>query len=268
MPTICSRFSVIIDEFDSIASEETRKSIAETVKHLADKEINAKIIIVGVSESVADLVAGHQSVGRCLKEIEMPRMSEAEIEQFFTKGFKACEFVLSDKTLKKIKMVSCGLPFFAHKIGLNIGRIALERDSLSIEDQDIIPAFERALEDSAQTIKVAVDEATHSRHPDNYYKEALLACALIPARTKEFFTAAEIKKPFSAIMKKDLGIPNYIRHIQEFCKPKRGPVLTVVGDMHDRRYKFKNPSFQPNILMDGIVKKMIDFKLLEKFFEG
>ncbi len=53
--------------------------MAETVKAVSDAGINATIIIVGISDSVQQLVSGHESILRCSEQVLMPRMSSDEM---------------------------------------------------------------------------------------------------------------------------------------------------------------------------------------------
>jgi hypothetical protein len=59
--------------------------MAETVKALADDGVNVTVIIVGVSDSVSQLVRGHQSIIRCSEEVLMPRMNKDEVAELLNK---------------------------------------------------------------------------------------------------------------------------------------------------------------------------------------
>jgi Cdc6-like AAA superfamily ATPase len=76
---------VVIDEFDRL-DDETRRMHADLVKMLSDFDVHATIVLVGVAETVDGLLHDHESVGRALVQVQMPRMSRAEIRQILVRG--------------------------------------------------------------------------------------------------------------------------------------------------------------------------------------
>ena len=63
---------VIFDEFDRLESQDTKRALADTIKALSDNAVDATILMVGVAESVSDLIAEHESIERALIQIPMP----------------------------------------------------------------------------------------------------------------------------------------------------------------------------------------------------
>jgi len=78
---------LIVDEFDRL-EEAPRRAFADTIKMLSDHAVGATILLVGVADSVEQLIQGHQSVERALVQIRMPRMSEGEIIRIIRLGLK------------------------------------------------------------------------------------------------------------------------------------------------------------------------------------
>jgi hypothetical protein len=52
---------VIFDEFDRLRDQIARRTMADTIKALSDHDVRATVVIVGVADTVDDLVA-EQSV--------------------------------------------------------------------------------------------------------------------------------------------------------------------------------------------------------------
>ena len=71
---------VVIDEFQQLTDDPSAKLLSETVKAVSDEGINATLIIVGVGDTVEELVRGHNSIIRCSEEVLMPRMDNDEIQ--------------------------------------------------------------------------------------------------------------------------------------------------------------------------------------------
>ncbi|KPZ56269.1 ATP-binding protein [Pseudoalteromonas sp. P1-25] len=61
----------LIDEADSIQSDDDKKKIAELIKLLSDSNSDFKLVVVGIAATGEELTAGHPSVERCLKEVSL-----------------------------------------------------------------------------------------------------------------------------------------------------------------------------------------------------
>ena len=50
---------IVIDEFNLIKDKECSRQMAETIKAVSDEGLNVTIILVGISDTVENLIAGH-----------------------------------------------------------------------------------------------------------------------------------------------------------------------------------------------------------------
>jgi Cdc6-like AAA superfamily ATPase len=69
----------VIDELDILDLPETKRKLATFIKHLSDRRSQFKIVITGIAESMEELLAGHASNLRCLKEVRLRRMTEDDV---------------------------------------------------------------------------------------------------------------------------------------------------------------------------------------------
>jgi ABC-type glutathione transport system ATPase component len=67
---------IILDEFDGVTDRGTRKSIADTIKTLSDNAVDTTVLVVGVAESLDQLIGEHPSIERALREVHMQRLSK------------------------------------------------------------------------------------------------------------------------------------------------------------------------------------------------
>ena len=241
---------IIFDEFDRLP-QETSALLADTIKTLSDHSINVTIILVGVADSVNELIAEHASVERALIQIPVPRMPRAELREIILRGTERLTLSIEPTALDRITTLSQGLPYYTHLLGLYASRQAIDRQSTVIGYSDVVDSIKMALDRSQQSIKNAYYEATKSPRPDNLFRQVLLACAL--AQTDEFgyFTAAAVRDPMSMIMKENYDIPRFAGHLNSFSSD-RGPVLQKTGMVRKYRYRFSNPLLQPYIIMSGL----------------
>ena len=70
---------LIIDEYDRVHDKSTHTRLAETLKHFSDASSKTKIIVVGVAETLSDLIGEHESLTRCLAQIKLERMRNDEL---------------------------------------------------------------------------------------------------------------------------------------------------------------------------------------------
>lgn len=241
---------VIIDEFDRLPAAE-RKPFADTIKSLSDHAVAATVILVGVAESVDQLVQEHQSVERALVQIRMPRMSTAEIERIINTGLVRLDMTIESDALSKITLLAQGLPHYAHLIGLHAARATIDADTLCVTPAIVGAAIEKAVQGAQESISSAWHDATRSPRRDNLFADVLIACALADTDQQGTFAAQDVRDPIRTITGKPYEIPSFQQHISEFCDEKRGPILRRTGTSRRYRYRFVNPLMQPFAVMQG-----------------
>jgi Cdc6-like AAA superfamily ATPase len=254
---------VIIDEFDRLSTDK-RRAFADTVKSLSDHAVGATVILVGVAESVDDLVQEHQSVERALVQIRMPRMSDVETQQIVNTGLAALCMTITDDALQRIVVLSQGLPHYTHLIGLYAARAALDAKSVEITDDVVGQAIEKAVDGAQQSISNAWHQAVRSPRKDNLFSDVLLSCALAETDQQNTFAAQDVRGPMREITGKPYDIASFAQHLNEFCDAKRGPILQRTGTKRKYRYRFTNPLMQPFVIMQGFRANKINRAMLAK----
>ncbi len=248
---------VVFDEFDRITNVDVRRAMADTIKALSDHAVDATIVIVGVGDSVDDLIAEHRSIERALDQVQMPRMTRDEIYDLLRRGAARLGVNITQQAQLRISLLAQGLPPFAHLLALNSVRTALDDGTTEVLVPHVHSAIKKAVASSARSLLSDLQTATTSpRKGKHLYAEVLLACAL--AKTDPFgcFYAADVREPLSKIMKKPYAIPSFAKHLNDFCQPEKGPVLFKHGVKHKFRYRFIDPHLQPLVIMKGIVDKL------------
>ena len=255
-----SRPIIVLDEFDRLAPGRTAGLIADTVKSLSDHSVNTTIILVGVADSVAELLRGHASVGRALVEIPMPRMSDEEIEEILDKRSQRLSMTMTDQVRGQIVRYSQGLPHYTHLIGLNAFQEAAADQIKQVTETHLQRSINKCIFKAQQTIKDAYYKATSSPRPDNLFKEVLLACSLAPADQLGFFAATDVVTPMSVIMQGRYEIPSFARHLKEFCTEERGAILERRGEPRKYRYRFRDPLMRPYVTLHALSSGLLPAK--------
>lgn len=245
VPTI-----IILDEFDRIGDPSVTTMVADTIKTLSDHSSKATLMIVGVADSVDELIKGHHSVERSLVQVRMPRMSPGELEEIIEKGLQVVNMKIHPDAESEIVSLSQGLPHYTHLLSLHAAQSAARGARAIITEQDVAVAVEKAVEKAQQSIVSAYHAATSSPRADSLFEDVLLACAMADTDELGYFAAADVRDPLSKIKGKRYEIPAYSRHLNDFSSD-RGPVLQKTGSRRRYRFRFVSPLMQPYVLMRG-----------------
>lgn len=255
---------IAFDEFDRIADDQVTVAMSDTIKTLSDYAIDATILLIGVADSVDELVHGHQSVERALIQIPMPRMSAEEIEEIVRNGLGRLGMTIEEPALNELVSLSQGLPYIAHLLALNSVRATLSKERLKVATADVDAGISMSLEQWQQTVIRAYYDATQSSQPGNIYKPVLLACALADTDDLGFFQASSVRTPLQVITGKGYDIPNFAQHLKNFSEEGRGGMLQRTGETRRIRYRFTSPLMRPYIVMKGFAEGLIDRKQMQK----
>lgn len=259
------RATIIIDEIDRIQDKKTTTLLADTIKTLSDHSTETTLVLVGVADSVDQLIQEHRSVERALVQIHMPRMSPEELYEILDKGTNSVGMTIDNHSRERIAWLSRGLPHYTHLLGLNASINAVQHNRETIELSDVRAALKPAVDKAQQSIRRAYHSATNSPRVENLFAEVLLACALAPSDDLGYFAASDVRRPLSEIMKRPYDIPAFSRHLNDFCLPAKGEVLQKIGTPRKYRFRFVNPLLQPFVVIDGLAKNRIPTSLLRDF---
>ncbi len=265
------RSVVIFDEFDR-GSAELKTSFTDLVKALSDYAVDSTIVMVGVSDTVDDLIRDHASIVRAVVQVQLPRMNERELQEILEKGAKALNIRFAEDASAMIVRMSQGLPHYTHLIALHATREAVNRLSRLVETADVHKSFEKAVRQAVQSIQERYLKATHSARRDALYDKVILACAAASSSAKDalgYFHMADAVEPLTHILKRsNVTTATFKNHITEFCVEERGPVLERVGVLRSYKYRFKDPLLPPYIFMTSIAENVIDLDQLKKITGG
>jgi len=257
---------LIIDEFDRV-DESYRAIFADTIKTLSDNAVPATVILVGVADSVDQLIKEHESIQRALVQIKMPRMSKDEIKEIVNKVTNL-GMTIESEAVDRIAILAQGLPHYAHLLSLHATRAALDKVSLHVDLAILDTAIGNAIEAAQQSIRSAWHQAIVSARKDNLFGDVLLSCALAQADDMGTFAAQDVRAPMQLVTGKPYEIPAFAQHLNEFSDAKRGNILKKQGENRRFRYRFTNPLMPPFVIMKGFSDKKVTTEILKKLAES
>jgi hypothetical protein len=244
---------VIIDELDRITDVKTKTFLADTVKTLSDNSSRTTLILVGVADSIDDLIAEHRSIERALIQIQMQRMSKFELMEIVDKGIARCpELKIMTEVKMRIADYSQGLPSYTHLLAKEVALQAVKDDRLEATMDDLHLAVKEAADAQLETNLSSYRMAVTAPRGKNF-KPVLLACALAPKDDHGFFYAKDVVQPLRLITGNDYKIPAFAKHLKLFCENSRGPILQRRG----KPYRFIRPIMEPYVVLRGLADELI-----------
>lgn len=239
---------IIIDEYDRICDPPTHTRMAELLKQFSDTRSRSKIMLVGVAETLTQLIGEHESLSRSLAQIKLDRMSDDELKDIVEKGetHAHCSFKSSIK--RRIIRLADGFPYFVHLIGRHAARVAgrqLLRDEHSrvvVADEEYAEGLTEAIENMEHSLEEQYQQAVvTTRRPSERFTLVLWGMALAEARHVQVQDIARNAGFFSGV---EFKASSFSRTLGELSSLKREKVLTRIREGY---YKFTNPLMRPYI---------------------
>ncbi len=245
----------IFDEYDRV-SLEASSTFTDLIKTCSDFAISVTLVLVGVAETVNQLVENHASISRAITHIYLPRMDARELGDIIEKGENALNMRFNEAAKRHIIRMSHGLPHYTHLVALFAVRAACNELSRVVKAGHVEKAFRDATHQALQTVKDEHFQAVQSSHKDSLYGDVLLACAMAAANTFDdlgYFQASDVAGPLAEILPdRNVTVSTYNKHIGQFCEGKRAKILERTGPPRGYKYRFSNPLVPPYVIMRGI----------------
>ncbi len=182
---------IVIDEYDRVDNDEALSLMADTIKALSDHAVGSKLVLVGVSDSIEQLIGEHESVRRCLEEVPVPRMQAAELRELVMRGFFEAEVKIEKRAVERIVRLSEGLPPYGHLLSLKAGERAVNDDRDTVYLRDVIESTEAVVKSHSGA--AFYHHAVESSRPENLYAQVLAACALADKAELGYFAAKAVE---------------------------------------------------------------------------
>lgn len=163
----------LLDEFDRIKDEDTKRFFAETMKALSNYNSGLKFLICGVSNSASTLIGTHQSMNRNLKAIKIPYMPPSDLRRIIDDGLEQLSISFDSRLKDAIVWVSCGLPYFTHLLCEELAVYAITKRRNNLNLLDLRHATQLAINNVADGIEADYEHAvSDSPSPTSFFSSA------------------------------------------------------------------------------------------------
>lgn len=164
---------LVIDEFDRIASEQVRTTVADAIKQVSDRGAPVSFLIVGVADSPDELLGSNPSVYRSIVPVELPLLEPEAVWEILDSGFRASKLFASPAVLDQMLHLVRGAPYMAHLLGLRSSQAAIDdgRQELTFLDIDAAASqIVREVDPATRSLFAAVIEAGEAKALYNLVK--------------------------------------------------------------------------------------------------
>src|SRR5207244_4225091 len=81
-----------------------------------------------------------------------------------------------------------------------------------------------------------------------------------------YFAPVDVRDPLSAILRRSVDIPSYIRHLHELSTERRGAILQKIGSTRKQRFRFVDPLLKPYIVLRALQEGRLEQQLVDSYF--
>lgn len=240
---------IILDEFDRMNPSFDLRTFADMVKNVSDAIPKVTFIIVGIGETVSDLIGEHESIVRNLKQIHLPTMSPQELLEIIEKGMQELDMEMTDEVKHRIVEYSYGYPHYTHLLSMNACKTALQEQQTVVTNHHFDQSVQRSINETHESLRHAYHRATIATRK-NIYKEVLWACSMSPIDEYSTFQARDLEIPLSRLLGKTMKTHQFGGHLNRLSSEERGNILTCLGTQQRHRYKFTNPLMRAYIKLN------------------
>lgn len=136
----------VLDEFDRINDPQVKADIAITMKLLSDADSNLVFMLVGIAQSVNEVIEAHPSLRRHVKTLRLDRIDESSVSALINRGCSVAGIDVTPDARAAIIRAACGSPYhvrlFCHQAILS----AVRTDHPKVEASDVIDGLHLAME--------------------------------------------------------------------------------------------------------------------------
>lgn len=181
----------ILDEFDRLEDAETKAQLALLLKLLSDMRSRVRLLFVGISGDVSELIDVHASVRRHLTAVGLKPIADAEVKNFIRLTSNAIGLTIAPGALEALRWAACGSPYHMRLFSLQACLVAIDRGQQEVDDAAMTEGLRRA-QAVWRTTNPRDDELFTRLLAERRYPIALLESFARACATHLEFTVADL----------------------------------------------------------------------------
>jgi len=254
---LIGRVILIIDEFDRVHDENFKRKMSEAIKVISDTTDLLTIVILGISQTLDELLGHHLSIQRQIVAIRLPLMEDTEVQALLCQGEIKARIKFDDVVQTAIITLSKGTPYYVHLLALLAGRHGLGRNSRTMACEDLRAAISEVLSDADPNVIRAYEAATRDES-NLFMTNILFAAAFAPFDQYGRFRADGVLKTLEGYTRKSYRILNIFRGLAQLSKNEKGRILERTDSTGGAiTYDFINPLMRHYVLFRQAERRSI-----------
>ncbi|UIJ43992.1 ATP-binding protein [Sphingomonas cannabina] len=124
---------LILDEFDRVEDGEVNSQVATLMKLLSDARLPVQMLLVGIAQTVEELILCHPSLRRHLVPIPIGRISRDDTFALITTGAQRAGVTFDEASQGEIADLACGSPYHVQLFCYLAALEAVRRDCAAVD---------------------------------------------------------------------------------------------------------------------------------------
>lgn len=246
----------IIDEIDRL---QNTQGLASFIK--ATSTESAKFALVGISSSIGDLLADHQSIARSLVPVQVPIMEEGELRQIIENAQKYLHaqgqrITFSRSATTNIVDSAAGFPWIVHVLGQSSLVRAVEAGRNEVNSADVLDTvYELPKNRFAQQFSDTYSNVVRGSAQREIVLRAFANSFADDIPTSEIYQ----------ILRTKLGVKNPSSYKAQLSSPRFGSVIYTPVSRHKGDVRFSDPIFKIYIRLRPSIYKDVDKRVRSAF---
>lgn len=144
--------TLVIEEFDRLTDETARSMVIDTSKQLSDRGAAVSFLLVGVADSVDELIGVNPSIYRSVVPVELPLLGVEAVRAIIDGGLRTCGMAAPPAVRDLIVRLARGAPYMAHLLGLRTAQAAADGVRRDLSMTDVATAARQIVRESDPAI--------------------------------------------------------------------------------------------------------------------
>ncbi len=233
------RLLIFVDEFDRLRGDSLKNEFIELLKNLSDLGARVTFVIIGVAQTLGELLALHMSIQRSLVAIHLPLLAPGDIEALIRQGEQAADLAFAPEAREALLLFAKGSPYSAQLLCYHAVQTARRRAAGRVELAHVAEGRATILEEASH-----VHEEAYGRALAATPEAGDLLFAAAHGRSDAFgeFTAADIAGEEGDVARVEAVLAR-------LAEPAGGAVLTDRRTLPHPAYAFTNPTMRLYVLL-------------------
>lgn len=206
------------------------------------------MVMIGVAENAEQLLRGHASNIRNLRQVHLGRMSNDELKYILRRGETVLDLKFDHTVEENILSICDSFPYYLHLVAINAAWSALDRGSKTVELADYNTALRAAAQDCEESLRTAYQTAILSLKNSQIYRQIIWSLA---AMENSVATVRDIAVATNKLAESERSPQFSIQSIGQAVARLTGAIKKNVLTSRDKGfYGFSNPLMRAYVRLE------------------